>query len=317
MVGGNLVRYLLTQGCSVRALIHQDRRALEGLDVETVSADLTNPDSLIQAFTGAITVYHLASSISIRMDNWDELKQINVDGTQNVIDACLHCGVQKLIYFSSIHAYQQEPYHQILDEDRPLLSGSSIPPYERSKVAAERLARQAPDRGLTTITIIPTAIIGPNDFRPSFVGQAINLLASRHIPALVHGGYDWADVRDIVKGARQAEVRGKSGERYILSGHWHSLLDVARISSKYTGIPAPQVVVPLWLAYLFQPIMAKLAHINNSQPIYTKAMLGAIRSNRLISHAHATHDLGYSPRPFEETIQDTIEWMTKRGEEKT
>lgn len=313
LVGGNLVRALLAQGGPVRAVVHHDRRALEGLDVETISADLTNPDSLQQAFAGAETIYHLASSISLRMDNWGKLEQVNVAGTRNVIEACLTCGVSKLIYFSSIRAYQQEPFNQPLNEDRPLLAGNQAPPYERSKAAAELIARQAPNRGLATVIIIPTAIVGPYDFRPSYLGKALQMLGRGRIPALVRGGYDWVDVRDVVKGAIQAERLGKSGSRYILSGHWRSLLDFACLTSEHTGNPAPRLAVPIWLAHLFQPVMAKLAQINSSQPLYTRAMLETMRSNRQISHARATGDLGYAPRAFEETVQDTLDWFTKQG----
>ena len=313
LVGGNLVRALLAKGHPVRPLAHHDRRALEGLDVETISADLTDPDSLQQAFAGAKTVYHLASSISIRMDNWVDLEQVNVTGTRNVVEACLRCGVEKLVYFGSIHAYQQEPFDQPLDEDRPLLTDKRLPPYERSKAAAELIVRQAPDRGLATVIIIPTAILGPHDYRPSYIGQALQMLAGGHIPALVRGGYDWVDVRDVVDGAMQAERLGRSGSRYILSGHWRSLRDVARVTSEHMGNPAPRLVVPIWLASLFQPVMGKLAEINGSQPLYTKAMLGAMRSNRQISHARATRDLNYAPRPFEETVRDTLDWLAKQG----
>jgi len=315
LVGGNLVRALLAEERPVRALVHHDRRALNGLEVETVHADLNDPVSLKQAFEGAQVVYHLAGSISIRMENWDELERVNVAGTRNVIEACLRCGVEKLVHFSSIHAYRQKPFDLPLDEDRPLLDDDRVPPYERSKAAAERLARQAPDRGLATVIVIPTAILGPYDFRPSYLGQALGLLARGHIPALVRGGYDWVDVRDVVNGAMQAERLGRSGSRYILSGHWHSLRELAQVTAEITGKPAPKFVVPIWLADLFQPVMARLAQINGSQPIYTKAMLNALRSNRRISHARATHDLGYAPRPFEQTLKDTLDWFAEhRGE---
>lgn len=314
LVGGNLVRALLAQGHPVRALVHRDRRALKGLNIDTVTADLTDLFSLRKAFDGAEIVYHLASSISIRMDNWDELERINVTGTQNVIKACLDCAVNKLVYFSTIHAYHQEPFDQVLDEDRPLQSGSNIPPYERSKALAELIVRQAAEQGLAAIIIIPTAIIGPYDFRPSYLGQALKLLATSRIPVLVRGGYNWVDVRDVVEGAMQAERIGKNGTRYIISGHWKSILEVARTAAKYTGNPAPRIIVPICLAQLFQPAMAKLAQINHSQPLYTKAMLKAIRSNQHISHARAAHDLGYTPRPFQETIRDTIDWMTEHRE---
>jgi len=318
LVGGNLVRTLLAQDRPVRALAHHDRCALDGLDVEIVHADLTAPTSLEQAFHGAQVVYHLASSISIRMDNWDELQRVNIAGTQNVVNACLRCGVEKLVYFSSIHAYQQEPFDFPLDEDRPLLTIERVPPYERSKAVAESIARQAPDRGLATVIVIPTAILGPYDFRPSYLGQALQLLARGRIPALVRGGYDWVDVRDVVQGAIQAERVGRSGSRYmsryILSGHWHSLKELAQVTAEITGKSTPRFIIPIWLAELFQPVMAKLAQINGMQPIYTKAMLNAMRSNRKISHARATHDLGYAPRPFEQTLTDTLHWFAaQRG----
>jgi dihydroflavonol-4-reductase len=313
LVGGNLVRAMLAQGQPVRALVHQDRRALVGLDVETINADLIDLASLERAFKGTHVVYHLASSISIRMDNWDALERVNVDGTRNVVNACLHCGVEKLVYFSSIHAYQQEPFDLPLDEDRPLLTRARIPPYERSKAAAEAVARQAPDRGLATVVVIPSAILGPFDFRPSYLGQALQLLAHGRIPALVRGGYDWVDVRDVVAGAMQAERLGNSGARYILSGHWRSLRDVARVTARISGRSAPGFVVPIWLAKAFQPVMAKLAQINGSQPLYTKAMLNTMRSNRRISHERASRDLAYTPRPFEETLADTLHWFAAQA----
>lgn len=312
LVGGNLARALLAQGQPVRALVHHDRRALNGLAVDTVSADLTDPASLEQAFHGAQVVYHLASTISIRMDNWDDLQRVNVTGTRNVVDACLHCGVEKLVYFSSIHAYQQEPFDQPVDEDRPLLTDERIPPYERSKVAAELVVRQAPERGLDTVIIIPTAILGPYDFRPSYLGQALRLLARGRIPVLVQGGYDWVDVRDVVDGAIQAEHQGRSGARYILSGHWHSLREVGQVMTEITGRPAPRFIVPIWLAQIFQPVMAKLAQVNGAQPLFTQSMLGAMRSNQHISHTRATRDLGYTPRPFNQTLTDTLDWFASQ-----
>ncbi len=309
LVGGNLVRTLLAQGRTARAVIHQDRQALEGLDVETASADLTDPESLRRAFDGAEVVYHLASAISINMGSWAQIEETNVTGTKNVITACRVCGVRRMVYFSSIHAYEQEPLDQPLTEDRPLLTGKDIPPYVRSKAEAELIVREAAERGLETVIIIPTAIIGPNDFRPSLLGQALQLLASGKIPALVRGGYDWVDVRDVVEGAIRAEQQAPSGARYILSGHWRSLREIAKIASQFSGKPAPPLTVPIWLAEGFQPVMAGLAQINHAQPLYTKTMLEAMRSNRQVIAARAARDLGYTTRPFENTIQDTLAWF--------
>ena len=309
LVGGNLVRALLAQGSPVRALVHRERRALESLNVETASADLTDPASLRRAFEGAEVVYHLASAISINMGGWEQIEETNVTGTRNVVEACLDSGVRRMVYFSSIHAYQQEPLDQTLTEDRQLLTSRDVPPYVRSKAAAELVARQAAERGLETVIVIPTAIIGPNDFGPSLLGQALQLLAAGRIPALVQGGYDWVDVRDVVDGAIEAERSAPSGSRYILSGHWRSLRELAEVACQTSGKPAPWLTVPIWLAEWFQPVMATLAQINHAQPLYTQTMLEAMRSNRQISSARAARDLGYAPRPFEDTIGATLAWF--------
>jgi dihydroflavonol-4-reductase len=129
---------------------------------------------------------------------------------------------------------------------------------------------------------------------------------------LVEGGYNWVDVRDVVSGAIQAERLAPSGRRYILSGHWHSVSEVAQMTAAITGKPAPRVTVPLWLAYLAEPLMARLASINSRQPLYSRFMLNALRSNRQMSHARATRELDYAARPFKETLRDTLRWFEKQ-----
>ena len=314
MVGANLIRALLAESTSnqVRALVHHDQRALQGLDVDRVTADLGDPASLVEAFKGADTVYHLAASISLSMDTWNTLAATNWEGTRHVLAACQQCCVRRLIYFSSIHTRQQAPLDQPLDESRPLLDDPSAPPYERSKVEAEREVQRAAAEGLDVVTIIPTAVIGPHDFKPSYIGKALLLLARGRLPALVSGGYDWVDVRDVVSGAVQAARLAPAGASYILSGHWRSIPDVARQVDEITGRHPLRPVVPLKVADLAAPLMRHVGRLNGSQPLYTRAMLAALQSNRMVSHARATQELGYSTRPFQQTLADTLAWLLKQ-----
>jgi dihydroflavonol-4-reductase len=309
LLGGNLIRELLTHGQRVRALIHQDRRAVSGLDVEVVSADLNDSDSLERAFGGVEVVYHLASLISLRMDSWEDVYRVNVLGTRNVVDACLRCGVKRLVHVSSTHSRQVEPFDQVFDEDRPLVSDPSLPPYDRSKALGEIEVQKGLERGLDAVIIIPSGILGPYDYRPSFVGESLQLMQRGGLPALTTGGYNWVDARDVASGAICAADTAHSGSRYILSGHWHSIYDVAMMAAKISGTRAPQLVIPLRLAELALPLMEKLATIRGSQPLFTHAMLSALKSNRNVSHANATRDLGYAPRPFLETLTDTLNWF--------
>jgi dihydroflavonol-4-reductase len=313
-IGANLVRALIDSGRSVRSLVHVNCRAIDGLDTETVHGDIGDIDSLCSACQGVEVVYHLAACISISMDDWPSLEVINVAGTRNVVEACLRSGVRRLVHFSSIHALVQEPLSVPVDESRPPAESPSCPPYDRSKAAAEREVRRGIENGLDAIIIYPTAVIGPYDYEPSYLGEALLSMARHELPALVTGGYDWVDVRDVVAGAIAAEKNAPCGSCYLLSGHWVSIPDIATMIAGITRVPPPRLTVPLWLARLGAPAIEAFGRFRGKRPLYTGVSLRALRSNRHISHQKATCELGYSPRPFRDTIVDTIQWFWENGQ---
>jgi len=313
-IGANLTRALLDQNRPVRALLHVNRQAIEGLGVEVIEADICDQASLRSAFDGAEVVYHLAARISLLTDEWPLLESVNVVGTRNVVEACLYCRVRRLVHFSSIHALAQEPLDVPIDESRPLAESRSCPPYDRSKAAGEREVLRGLERGLDAVIINPTAVIGPHDYQPSHFGEVLLALAHRRMPALVAGGFDWVDVRDVVQGAMRAEERAPAGAKYLLSGHWVSIRDVAAHVEEITGVPAPRLVCPLWLAGIGAPIVTAFHRLDGRRPLYTSVSLRALRSNRNISHEKATHDLDYHPRPFRETLIDTFLWFKEAGQ---
>ena len=312
-IGANLVRALIAKGSPTRCLVHENRRAINGLDTEIVQGDICDYEFLCRAFRGAVVVYHLAADISLSMHDWPRLEAVNVLGTRNVVEACLRCGVRRLVHFSSIHALVQEPLSVPVDESRPLVESCRYPPYDRSKAAAEREVRHGLERGLDAVIIYPTAIIGPHDYQPSYFGEALLALVKRRLPALVTGGFDWVDARDVVAGAMRAEAEAPAGARYLLSGHWVSMCDIAAMVAEITNMSAPKFVCPLWLARLGAPVVAAINRLNGHQPLYTSVSLRALRSNRHISHERATHELGYQPRPLRETLADTLRWFQENG----
>jgi dihydroflavonol-4-reductase len=313
LVGGNLARALLAQGRPVRGLVHRDQRAVAGLDVELVEGDVRDPEALKRLLPGVDIVYHLAARISLETDDWREVEAINIQGTRNVVEACLACGVQRLVHFSSIHAIQKEPLDAQLDEDRPRVLSLQAAPYDRSKALGELEVRRGMERGLGAIILNPTGIIGPYDYYPSYFGQALLSLVSGRIYALVEGGFDWVDVRDVVQAALTAERLADNGASYLISGHWRSLRHVADLAARLTGTHPPRLTVPYSLAHMAAPIMALLARFNGSKPIYTHMTLDSVRSNRHVSRARATRDLGYQPRLFEDTLADTLAWFAGNG----
>lgn len=312
-VGGNLVRALLAAGRRVRCVVRDDARAIAGLDVERVRADVFDPASLRAAFDGAEVVYHLAAKVSIEGDPGGIVHRTNVEGPRNVAAACLAARVKRLVHFSSIHAFVQRPFDERLDESRPLVTDPREMAYDRSKAAGQREVLDAVRRGLDAVIIHPTAILGPFDFKPSPVGQVLLDLYHRRLPALVAGGFDWVDVRDVVAGAMAAEQRGRTGRSYLLSGEWKSVVELAAIAEAVTGVRPPRFVAPFWLARLGAPFLTAFARLTGRRPLYTADSLHALESNRRISCERAVAELGYTHRPLRETIADAYAWFREAG----
>jgi dihydroflavonol-4-reductase len=290
-----------------------DRQAIKGLDVEVVKGDIRDLKSLTRAFKGAEVVYHLAAHISILKSEWPLLEAVNIIGTRNVVAACLRCGVRRLVHFSSIHSIAPAPTHTRVDESNPLVESRHRLSYDHSKAAAEKEVYKGIEKGLNAIIISPTAIIGPHDYKPSHFGEALLRLANGRLPASVSGGFDWVDVRDVIQGAMRAEEQAPVGAKYILSGHWVSLPEVARLVEQVSGVPAPGFVCPMWLARIGAPFITTFDRLAGRRPLYTSASLEALRGNRNISHQKASRELDYHPRPFRETLVDTLSWFGENG----
>jgi dihydroflavonol-4-reductase len=312
-VGINLTRALAERGRSVRVLAHRNRRILDEMQVEVMDADILDINSLFRAFEGVGVVYHLAARISILMDDWGTCRRHNIEGTQNVIEACRRSGVKRLVHFSSIHALCQQPYDETLDESRAFISKFKCPPYDRSKAKGEQMVKEAVNSGLDAIIINPTGILGPNDYEPSFLGEALMKMALGKYPILVGGGFNWVDVRDVVDGAIKAEQTAPPSASYLLSGHYLSVREIANMAARILGRKPPTLVCPLGPAKLFAPMVTAYARLTGQRPLFTTASLNALDCNRHISHARATRELDYRPRPIESTLRDTLQWFRDNG----
>ena len=312
-IGNNLIRALVAEGRQVKALHHVNRRTIEDLKVEIVPGDVCHPDSLHKAFSGADVVYHLAARISLSSSDYPVLEPINVQGTKNVVQACFDCGVRRLVHFSSIHAFIQESVGKPMDESCPLVEPKNCPPYDRSKAAGEKAVIEAVSGGLDAVIISPTAVIGPYDYEPSFLGEALLNMARGTLPAMVHGGFDWVDARDVVQGALAAEKKAPAGAKYLLSGHFASMRDLAAMVEEIMGTPAPKLTLPRWLAFVGAPFMAGFSSMTGKRPLYTSASIRALRTGQDVSHDRATRELDYRPRPLRQTIADTFEWFNQSG----
>jgi nucleoside-diphosphate-sugar epimerase len=306
-LGANIVRALLDAGHKVRALVHRDRRALAGLPLTLVEGDITDAASLEAAVAGCDWVFHCA--VRIQLDDRDlaGLHAVNVGGTCKLLDACRSEAVRRLIYLSSIEALDPEPAEEPVDESRPL-AARPLMPYAASKVAAERAVRAAIDQGLDAIILYPTAMIGPEDHHPSHAGRFLLDLAQGSLPALVTGGFDWVDVRDVAASAVRAAEVAAAGDRFLLSGRWAAAAEIADLVCARSGVNRPPVL-PRALAWLGLPFSAAWCALTGAEPRFSRGSLSALAHYRVVDHGHGARELDHAPRDLEVTLRETTDWL--------
>jgi dihydroflavonol-4-reductase len=310
-IGNVLARFLLRRGENVRALIlpGEDCSSLDGLDVETYEGDVLHPGLIARAMAGVHTVYHLAGIISILPGKDDLLRRVNVQGTLNVVQAALQAGVRRMVYTSSIHAFERPPEGITIDESIPFDPTSPYGEYDRSKAEASLAVLSAVEKGLDAVIVCPTGVIGPYDYRRSELGQLILDYVDEKPQFYVDGAYDFVDVRDVAEGLILANDNGHKGESYILSGERLSVADLMLSLRDVTGIRLPLRRIPRSIAHFASRFTPYYYRLTRKKPRFTSYSLETLQSNSVISHAKAQRELGYSPRPMKTTLLDTVRWF--------
>jgi dihydroflavonol-4-reductase len=315
-VGNVLVRDLLERKLPVRAftLPDDDQRPLSGLDVEITHGDVTDLTSLESAFTGADLVFHLAGIVTIMPGMSRLLERVNVGGMRHVIAACRATGVRRLVYTSSIHAVAEPPHGTVIDESQPFDPDRVLGDYARSKARATLLLLDEVNKsGLDAVICCPTGIIGPWDYGVSNIGQLILDFASGQLKSYVSGAYDFVDVRDVTRGLILAAEKGQTGRTYIFSGAQVQVPELMKELARDIGYPAPTYRIPTAIARAAGVLASAYYWILRRRPVFTAYSIDVLRSNSRVSSRRAREELGFTTRPWQESIRDQVEWFRKEG----
>lgn len=311
-LGNVLVRRLVETGHQVRVLEPGKRpESLDGLGIEFVSGSVLDPGDVAGAAGGVDVVYHLAAKIDLRPKKDPMMVPINVDGTRNVVEACLSRGL-RLVHTSSHHAVVREPLDEPLTEERPLALDEKCD-YHRSKAIGETIVLDACARGLDATIVNPGSMIGPHDYEPSMIGAALIDMYFGRVPVLLELLSDYVDVRDVADGMIAAAEKGRVGERYFLTGDVIPIMEMVSLYGELTGAKVPTRALPLWVGWVLLPFALAGSALAKQDPFITADMLRASVSNTVVSHDKAHRELGYTIRPLRESLTDAVAWYRQRG----
>ena len=311
-VGANLVRSLLQAGYEVRALARLNARLenLNGLEIELVRGDLTDPD-LARSIKGCDCLFHVAAHYSLWQRDRETLYQSNVLGTRNVLEAARTAGVQRTIYTSSVAAIGIDPSGQPTTENYQSPVEKLIGHYKQSKYWAEQEAIKAVKFGQDVVIVNPSTPIGAYDIKPTPTGDIVLRFLQRRMPSYVETGLNLIHVQDVAQGHLLALQKGKTGERYILGNENITLKQILDQLSQITGLSAPARSVPVWLplgvAWIDEAILTKFGK-TPSIPIDGVRMS---KQPMYYNPAKAICELGLPQTPIRAALTDAVDWFNR------
>ena len=311
-VGTVLINELLAKNVSIRALVRPGRREGIPAGVDVYEGDITNLDSMRDFFQtsgfDSVTLIHCAALITITSRLNTQVWNVNVHGTENVMQLALNAAVDRVVYVSSVHAIPEKPLGQIISEVSSFSPELVHGQYAKSKAAAAQVALDYAKKGLNLSIVHPSGIIGPGDTNiRNHMIRTIHAMAEGRIPIGLKGGYDFVDSRDVVSGILSCEEKGRCGECYILTGHYITVLQLLNVVRKIHGKKERKIEIPYGLVKAIAPISEGAARlIGRKAPLFTPYSVYTLHTNGDFSHEKATRELDYQPRDIVDSIRDSL-----------
>ncbi|MEX0928951.1 MAG: NAD-dependent epimerase/dehydratase family protein [Balneolales bacterium] len=218
-IGGRLIEILKTGfDVDVRVLVSNFSNVarIARFPIDMVKGDILNPEDVRRAARGCDVVFHCAYGNS---GTREKRKRINIEGTKNILSACMETEVKRLVHLSTIMVYGHTGDEEI-DETAPHVHSGGL--YSDSKLEAEQLIRNAqPKNNLSTVILQPTAVYGP--YAPVWGVNVLDQLKNGLV-MLINGGNGFCNavyIDDLVNAMLLAAVNDVAdGESIIISGEY-------------------------------------------------------------------------------------------------
>jgi dihydroflavonol-4-reductase len=314
-VGRAVVLELLAAGREVRVLVRDPAHpALQGLAVEAVRGDLTDPASLKTAVQGCSHLFHVAADYRLWVPNPPEMYAVNVQGTIDLLTAAAQAGLERIVYTSTVGALGNPGDGTPGTEDTPVSLDDMCGHYKRSKFLAEQAVLDLVRQGLPVVLVHPSTPVGPWDSRPTPTGQMIVDFLRGRMPAYLETGLNLVHVRDVAKGHLLAEARGRVGEKYILGHQNLSLSEILGLLAEISGLPAPKIRLPylpiLGLAYLNEFWATYISHRPPRMPL---AAVKMARKFMYFDSGKAVAELSLPQTPVRQALAEAVAWFREHG----
>ncbi len=310
LLGGHLVRELLSEGHQVRVLVRRQSNVttLEGLDVERVYGDVRDFEAVSAAAHGCVLMFHAAAVFAYWGYSREEMFATAREGALNAVRAAADAGVHRLVLTSStaVMGGTNEPVP--IDESHPYLQNETLD-YLVTKALEERTAlAEATRLGVDMVVVNPSMFMGPYDFRPSTSLLSLITYLADPLKITWAGGINLCHAQDVARGHLLLAKQGKPLERYILAGEnlewsaFHTML------SELAGVSPPRLRVGPRVALAGALVMEAAAKLLGKPPLASRAMAKQVGRYFWYRHDKAAA-LGFTARSARDTVAQTLGWL--------
>jgi len=317
-IGGHLAQKLIAQGHQVTCLARNPDKAtnLTKLGATLVKGDVSDRAVMREAMRGVDGVYHIAALYKLGLEFRDQMVAANVEGTRHTLEAAVEAGVPKIVYTSTIGVFGNT-HGQIVDETYRVAQQGLKSEYERTKWAAHyEVAVPLQQQGAPIVIVQPGGVTGPGDTSPFNTVYEFYL---NRMPVMMgrQAGLTVAHVDDIADGHLLAMEKGRSGESYILGGPPLRYKQIMEMWQAICGIPAPKIWLPGWTAGLSASLAGGLETFLKLPMAMSSEALNALADSTFYATADkAKRELGWQPRPIEETLKEVLDYKIAQRKQK-
>lgn len=313
-LGSHIVRHLVAAGRDVRAMIRAGREInpyIRDLKIEVVHGDAMDRESLVRAMRGCDSAFHCIVDPRAWLYDTAPLFRTNVDGLRNSMDAALEVGVKRFVFLSTVCTIGLNP-SGVASEADAFNWEDQATDYVRSRVQAEVLFLEyCRTRGLPGVACNVAMTWGAGDVQPTAHGALLRNVVLKWRPAYWETSLAMVGIDDAADAMLLAEQRGRVGERYIIANRLMTFREVFDLGARHANKRGPWLFVPMPVMNVVCFFAKHLAHLVRRETVVTRDALRLSFIMKDYDNSKAKKELGWQPRPMEESIREAVEWFRK------
>jgi dihydroflavonol-4-reductase len=328
-LGSHVTRQLVAEGQDVRVMVRAEANTIgiDDLDVKRFVGDIWDDAVLREAMTGCDVVYYCVVDTRGWLKDPAPLFHTNVEGTRSVLDVAtepdIAAGLERFVYTSSYVTVGRKRGRVATEDDLVVDGGEPSPtkrlrgltPYVRSRVQAENLVMAyVRERGLPAVAMCVSTTYGAGDWGRTPHGAIIAGAAFGKLPFVMNGiELEAVGIDDAARAMILAAKKGRVGERYLVSEKMIGNAEVVRVAAEAAGVPPPAKSMPLPVSYAMAALGSIKARLTGTDERLSLASLRLMRAEAPVDCAKAKRELGWQPRPVEESIREAATfWVELR-----